>query len=130
MRLWLSVLAYNLGNLWRRLELPAGIDTLVADQLAAAAGENRRTARLICALLLVAAGRGASDAAAVCRHAAEDRGAAVVGGITRAQSGADFDYGWRRREKCLRNGSEKRHLRALRAHQMRNRPLAAPLETP
>jgi hypothetical protein len=24
--LWLSVLAYNLGNLWRRLELPAGID--------------------------------------------------------------------------------------------------------
>jgi hypothetical protein len=25
-RLWLSVLAYNLGNLWRRLALPAGID--------------------------------------------------------------------------------------------------------
>jgi len=44
-----------------------------------------------CALLLVAAGRGASDAAAVCRHAAEDRGAAVAGGIRRAQSGADFD---------------------------------------
>jgi hypothetical protein len=28
---------------------------------------------------------------AVCRHAAEDRGAAVPGGIRRAQSGADFD---------------------------------------
>ena len=27
MRLQLSVLAYNLGNLWRRLVLPAGIDT-------------------------------------------------------------------------------------------------------
>jgi hypothetical protein len=26
-RLWLSVLAYNLGNLWRRLVLPAGIDS-------------------------------------------------------------------------------------------------------
>ena len=25
MRLWLSVIAYNLGNLWRRLALPAGI---------------------------------------------------------------------------------------------------------
>jgi hypothetical protein len=24
-RLWLSILAYNLGNLWRRLALPAGI---------------------------------------------------------------------------------------------------------
>ena len=25
-RLWLSVIAYNLGNLWRRLVLPARID--------------------------------------------------------------------------------------------------------
>jgi hypothetical protein len=27
MRLWLSVIAYNLSNLWRRLALPAGIDS-------------------------------------------------------------------------------------------------------
>ena len=27
MRLWLSVIAYNLGNLWRRLVLPKGIGT-------------------------------------------------------------------------------------------------------
>jgi hypothetical protein len=26
-RLWLSVIAYNLGNLWRRLVLPKGIGT-------------------------------------------------------------------------------------------------------
>ena len=26
MRLWLSVIAYNLGNLWRRLALPKRID--------------------------------------------------------------------------------------------------------
>jgi hypothetical protein len=26
-RLWLSVIAYNLGNLWRRLVLPKGIRT-------------------------------------------------------------------------------------------------------
>ena len=25
-RLWLSVIAYNLGNLWRRLALPNGIN--------------------------------------------------------------------------------------------------------
>ena len=25
-RLWLSILAYNLGNLWRRLTLPGGIE--------------------------------------------------------------------------------------------------------
>jgi hypothetical protein len=31
-RLWLSVLAYNLGNLWRRLALPRGLTT-VTDQL-------------------------------------------------------------------------------------------------
>jgi hypothetical protein len=24
--LWLSILAYNLGNLWRRLALPGGIE--------------------------------------------------------------------------------------------------------
>jgi hypothetical protein len=35
-----------------------------------------------------------------------------------------------RREKCPRNRSEKGHLRALRAHRMRNRHLPAPLETP
>ena len=27
MRLWLSVIAYNLENLWRRLVLPKGIET-------------------------------------------------------------------------------------------------------
>ncbi len=40
-RLWLSVIAYNLGNLWRRLVLPKRIRQLVAHQLAAAAGGRR-----------------------------------------------------------------------------------------
>src|ERR1700732_2348464 len=39
--------------------------------------QNRRTADPTCALLLVAAGRGAFYAAAVWRHAVEDRGAAT-----------------------------------------------------
>ena len=64
---------------------------LVADQLAAAVGENRRTAHQTCALLLVAVGRGASDPAVVCWHAAEDHGAAVAGWMRQVQSGSDFD---------------------------------------
>ncbi len=63
---------------------------LVADQLAAATAENRRTVDQARTLLLAAAGGEPSDAAAVCRHAAEDRGAAVAGGIRRAQSGSKF----------------------------------------
>ena len=42
-------------------------------------------------ILLVAAGGEPPDAAAVCRHAAEDRGAAVAGGMRRAQREANFD---------------------------------------
>ena len=38
-RLWLSVIAYNLGNLWRRLVRPKR--EVVTDQLAAAVGKNR-----------------------------------------------------------------------------------------
>ncbi len=42
-------------------------------------------------LLLIAAGGESSDAPALRKHAAEDRGAAVAGGIRRMQNGADFD---------------------------------------
>jgi hypothetical protein len=40
-RLWLSVIAYNLGNLWRRLALPKATGNW-ADQPAVAVGEDRR----------------------------------------------------------------------------------------
>jgi hypothetical protein len=43
--------------------------TLVADQLAAAAGENQRTIDQACTLLLVAAGIEPSDTAVVWWHA-------------------------------------------------------------
>jgi hypothetical protein len=81
-RLWLSLIAYNLGNLWRRLALPADRE-VVANQLAAAIGEDRWTGHPTFALLLVAVGREPSNAAVVCRDAAEDRDAAVAGGIRR-----------------------------------------------
>jgi hypothetical protein len=54
---------------------------LVADQLAAAVGENRRPIDQTRPLLLVAAGGESPDAAVVCRHVGKDRGAAVAGGI-------------------------------------------------
>ena len=51
-RLWLSLIAYNLGNLWRRLVLP---DQQLVAEFAAAAGTG---GRLVCAILLAFAGRG------------------------------------------------------------------------
>jgi Transposase DDE domain group 1 len=42
-RLWLSVIAYNLANLWRRLAAAFASCYLVINQLAATTGENRRT---------------------------------------------------------------------------------------
>jgi Transposase DDE domain group 1 len=67
-RLWLSVIAYNLGNLWRRLALPKKIGNWSLTSL---------QQRLV-ALLLAAFGRTASHAAAFWQHAAKDRGAAAA----------------------------------------------------
>ena len=56
---------------------------LVADELAAAADEDRRSARQARPLLLVALGRRASEPEAVRRDAGEDLGAACAGRLTR-----------------------------------------------
>jgi hypothetical protein len=71
-RLWLSLLAYNLGNLWRRLVLPGSIRQLVADEFTSAAGEDRGQADQTCAVLLAAPGREPTDAAAVRGDGAQD----------------------------------------------------------
>ena len=42
-RLWLNLIAYNLGDLWRRLTLPVEDPAFVADQFATTIGEARRT---------------------------------------------------------------------------------------
>ena len=54
---------------------------LVADQFAAAAGQDGGTAGKTCALLLATAGGRASDAAAVWEHGGTDCGAAVASGV-------------------------------------------------
>src|SRR5208282_5245375 len=63
-----------------------GLD-VVADQPAAAAGENRRAFDKGCPLLLVAAGGEASDAPALRKHAAEDRDAGGTGRIAAGDGG-------------------------------------------
>jgi hypothetical protein len=54
-RLWLSILAYNLGNLWRRLALPGGIEdwslTSVQQRLVKTGGRLVKHARYYWLLL-------------------------------------------------------------------------------
>ena len=74
-RLWLSLIAYNLGNLWRRLVRQED-RRLVVHQLAAAAGENRPSSGQACPLLLVAPGRESSYEKVVWGDAPTDRSTA------------------------------------------------------
>ena len=87
-RLQLAVLAYNLGNLWRRLGLATAHQELVADEPAAAADEDGRAAGEACSLLLVVIGRGTSEPQAVRRHAAQDLGAATAERVERSLASA------------------------------------------
>ena len=67
---------------------------LVGDKLAASADEDGRSAGPACPLLLVAAGGGTSEPAAVWRHAAEDLGAACAGRVAPHLANAKSVY-WR-----------------------------------
>ncbi len=51
---------------------------LIADELAAAADEDGRSAGEACSLLLVAAGRGTSEPQTLRRYVAEDLGVAAA----------------------------------------------------
>jgi hypothetical protein len=79
-RLMLSLIAYNLGNVWRRLGAAEEDRELVTDEFAAAAGQDRRPVDQVRQVLLAAAGGKRADAAAVrgdvtpdCRPTAGDR---------------------------------------------------------
>jgi len=67
-RLWLSLIAYHLGNLWRGAPSGPGAAAagrqLVADQPATAIGEDGRPVVQARTLLLAVAGGGSLDAAA------------------------------------------------------------------
>jgi hypothetical protein len=89
-RLWLSVIVYNLGNLWRRLALPTRVATWsltsLQQRLVKTGGRLIKHARYYWLLLAES-----HLTPAPCRHAGKDRGAALAGGIRRARRGADFD---------------------------------------
>ena len=74
-RLALSLLAYNLGNLWRRLALPKRIENWSLTSLQPRLVKTRWAAGETCAALLASAGGEPSDEAAVWKHGAADRGA-------------------------------------------------------
>ena len=84
-RLQLSLLAYNLGNLWRRLVLPPRIKRWSLTSLQQRLVKTRRPAGEAREVLLAPAGGRASDPAAVRRHAAEDLGATGPGRLTRGE---------------------------------------------
>jgi hypothetical protein len=78
-RLWLSILAYNLGNLWRRLTLPAGISdwslTGLQQDLVKTGGRLVKHG----AVLLDDAGRRTPHANPVLSNVAKDRAVAAYG---------------------------------------------------
>ncbi len=67
-----------------------GIGSETTTELAAAAGEDRRTANETCPLLLAAAGREPSDAAALWSHAGQDRSVALARRVGEPTTGSDF----------------------------------------
>ncbi len=72
---------------------------LVADELAAAAREDRRSAGETCALLLAFAGRRTSESEAVRQHAENDRGVAAAGRL------ANQDRKANERSETIQRGS-------------------------
>jgi hypothetical protein len=80
-RLWLSIVAYNLGNLWRRLTLPGGIEDWSLTSLqqrvvkTGGIGETR-------AVLLADTGGRPSDARTIRCDVATDRDAATSRELT------------------------------------------------
>ena len=83
-RLWLSLIAYNLGNLWRRLVLPKKIENWSLTSLQQRLVKTGRQAGQARPVLLADAGREPSDAAVVREHGPADRraggGDRVAGG--------------------------------------------------
>jgi len=80
---------------------------VVADELAAAAGENGRSAGEACPILLALAGREPSDAPAVRGHAAPDRVVAPASGIGGPPTEPTSATRGRRTEGCQRRRSNE-----------------------
>jgi Transposase DDE domain group 1 len=90
-RLQLSVMAYKLRNLWRRLVLPKKIEswwlTSLQQRLVKTGGRLMKRGALLGPVLLADAGGEPSDAAAVWQHGAAHGGASGTGGLERVAAG-------------------------------------------
>ena len=124
-RLQLSVLAYNLGNLWRRLGLPNRIKSWSLTSLqhrlmkTGGAGQAR-------AVLLAAAGRRAFEPQAVRRHAAQDLGAAAAKRVALTGRGSTVFGSKRfRKEQCR---PERRSARSINVCERMDEPWRLPAE--
>ena len=89
-RLWLGVIAYNLGNLWRRLVLPKKIEkwslAMLQQRLVQTGGRLLKHARYYWLLLT----ESPSDAAALGSHAGQDRSVALAHRVSEPTTGWDF----------------------------------------
>ena len=109
-RLWRSVIAYNLGNLWRGGPSGPGAAKqdrqLVADQFAATVGEDRRQADQARPVLLVDTGRESPDAAAVWGDGAADCGSSLADRIGGGGGQANRPKKGGGMERCMKNRLE------------------------
>ena len=125
-RLQLSVLAYNLGNLWRRLGLPNRIKSWSLTSLQHRLMKTRRSAGQARAVLLAAAGRRAFEPQAVRRHAAQDLGAAAAKRVALTGRGSTIFGSKRfRKEQCR---PERRSARSINVCERMDEPWRLPAE--
>ena len=125
-RLQLSVLAYNLGNLWRRLGLPNRIKSWSLTSLQHRLMKTRRSAGQARAVLLAAAGRRAFEPQAVRRHAAQDLGAAAAKRVALTGRGSTVFGSQRfRKEQCR---PERRSARSINVCERMDEPWRLPAE--
>ena len=105
-RLWLSVIAYNLGNLWRRLVLPKKIENWSLTSLQQRAGNDGRALDQARPVLLAASGGEPPDTAAVRKHGAADRGVGRANRIGLGGGQANRSKQGGKTERCMRNRLE------------------------
>ena len=125
-RLQLSVLAYNLGNLWRRLGLPNRIKswslTSLQHRLMKTGGRLVKHARYYWLLLA----EGHLNRRAVRRHAAQDLGAAAAKRVALTGRGSTVFGSKRfRKEQCR---PERRSARSINVCERMDEPWRLPAE--
>jgi hypothetical protein len=130
-RLWLSVIAYNLANLWRRLVLPQRIGnwslTSLQQRLVKTGGRLIKHARYYWLLLAESHLTRRLFGA----NAVQDHGAIISSGVGEPPTGADFsDERGRRRKSVGGMGRNRSRFRLWHSQKRQNRPLPWVLEAP